>query len=265
MRSSKVLSRWKQGQPALCTFVQLADPAVPELISMLGFDCIWIDLEHSPMSVETASHLMRAGRQGGSDILARPGKGEYMRMGRLLEAGATGILYPRCESAEEAREVVRWAKFAPDGERGYAGSNPDAGYGYSAPDAKSYVSNANRETFICAQIESPEALGKAKEIAAVPGIDLLFFGPGDFSVLSGVPGQVNHPDVVKACEQTAAAAKAAGKRFGTLSFGTEHAKRILAIGASLVVCGYDMHILKTAYIAMRKELPEVGFAFGRNE
>lgn len=261
-RESRVRARWRAGEPALCTVVQLADPSVVELVAGLGFDCIWLDLEHSPMSAETASNLMRAARQGDTDILARPGKGEFMRMGRLLEAGANGILYPRCESVEEAREVVRWAKFAPMGERGFSGSNSDAGYG--SPDVADYIAAANRETFLCVQIESPSALPHARAIAEVDGVDALFFGPGDYSVLTGHPGQPDHSSVFQACQEVCAAALAAGKRFATVTFDQDHAKRLLAMGATFLHHGVDIRILRGTYVNMRGYLGEMGFRFGRS-
>ncbi len=241
----------------MCTLVNLPDPLLPELISTLGLvDCIWLDLEHGGMSVETASLLMRAARQGGCDILARPAKGEFMRMGRLLEGGANGIMYPRCESAAEARELVRWAKFAPLGERGFAGGNADAGYG--ASNIADYVAAANRETFLAPQIESPNALAQARAIAEVEGVDMLFFGPGDFSVLSGHPGQFDHPSVLDACEETCAAALAAGKRFGTLSFGLDKSRRLLKMGASFLVYSADMIIMHAGLAQLKGELAALG-------
>ncbi len=126
MRFSRVKAKLRRDEPALITTCHYIDPSVYEMTSLMGFDGIWMDLEHHPTSVETAANLMRAARVGSSDIIARPAKGELMRMGRLLECGAQGIMYPRCESAEEAAEVVRWAKFAPQGERGIDGANGDA-------------------------------------------------------------------------------------------------------------------------------------------
>ena len=190
----------KQGDPVLVTTCHLTDPSVFELTSLMGFDGIWMDLEHHGYSVETATNLMRAARVGTSDIMARPAKGEFMRLGRLLEAGAQGIMYPRCDDAAEAREVVRWSKFAPLGSRGYDSGNPDNPY-VTLP-FEEYVKQANQETFLVIQIESPDALERADEIAAVEGIDVLFFGPSDFSLLSGIPGQFDHPKIEDATNST---------------------------------------------------------------
>src|SRR5262245_378747 len=107
MRTSRVKAKLKRKEPALLTTLHLTDPSLYEMTSLMGFDGIWMDLEHHSYSVETANALMRAARVGTADILARPAKGEFMRLGRMLEAGAQGIMYPRCDDAKEAREVVR--------------------------------------------------------------------------------------------------------------------------------------------------------------
>src|SRR3954453_17677415 len=109
MRPSRIKAKLKRNEPVLLTTLHLTDPSLYELTSLLGFDGIWMDLEHHSYSLETAQTLMRAARVGSADILARPAKGEFMRIGRLFEAGAQGIMYPRCESAAEAREVVTWS------------------------------------------------------------------------------------------------------------------------------------------------------------
>src|SRR5438876_5928046 len=107
MRPSKIKAKLRRGEPVLLTALLLTDPSVYELTSLMGFDGIWMDMEHHGYSLETATALMRAARVGpGVDIMVRPAKGEFMRMGRMLEAGAQGILYPRCEDAAEARQVV---------------------------------------------------------------------------------------------------------------------------------------------------------------
>ena len=243
----------------MCGILHLADPALAEMVAMLPFiDCLWLDFEHGPLSMETGGDMMRVARLAGCDVLARPAKGEFMHMGRMLEQGADGIMYPRCESPEEACELVRWAKFAPLGERGFAGDNADAGYGTS--DVAAYVEAANRETFLCPMIESPMALRRARAIAEVEGVDMLFFGPGDFSVLSGIRGPLDHPAVMDACEEACAAALAAGKRFGSLALTVEQGRRLLDMGASFLVCYSDMRALTLSFQELHTQLAALEIA-----
>ncbi len=259
MRTGRVRARWSQGKPALCTQIALTDPDVCEIVSRMGFDCIWLDLEHHQKSIETAAAQIRAARLGSADVLARPAKGEFMRLGRLLEAGARGILYPRCDNADEAREVVRWAKFAPLGERGVDSGNPDNDFG--ALDVAAYVARANAETFIAIQIESPEAVEHAGAIAAIDGVDIVFFGPGDFSVLSGIPGEVTHDRVLQARTAVCEATRRAGKHFATLCFTPEDVRACLDLGATFIAYGADRPLLKDAYRAMQARLNPLGFVF----
>src|SRR5438270_13049832 len=151
MRPSRIKAKLKRNEPVLLTTLHLTDPSLYELSSLLGFDGIWMDLEHHGTSVETAAALMRAARVGGADVMARPAKGEFMRLGRLLEAGAHGVMYPRCDDADEAKEAVTWAKFAPLGRRGFDGGNPDMPY--CAMPVAEYVRAANDGTFVVIQIE----------------------------------------------------------------------------------------------------------------
>ncbi len=259
MRPSRVRQRWQAGHPAFCTQLALTDPDVCEIVSAMGFDCIWLDLEHHQKSTETAAALIRATRIGSADVIARPGKGEYMRMARLLEAGAHGILYPRCDDAAEAREVVRWSKFAPLGERGLDGGNPDNGFG--AAGIGDYTTTANEQTFLAVQIESPAAVERAAAIAEVTGVDLLFFGPGDYSVMCGVPGQPQHEQVLRAREQVCQAALRAGKRFGTLCFDVDDVRRVLDLGGTFIAYGADRPLLRAAFTTMRQQMSELGFRF----
>ena len=150
MRPSAIKAKLTRGEPALLTQLHLTDPSVFELTSLMGFDGIWMDLEHHTYSLETAAGLMRAARVGGAEIMARPAKGEFARISRLLEAGAHSIMYPRCDDAAEAARVVQWAKFPPLGRRGFDGAGPDVPYaGMKMGD---YIEAANRETFMVIQI-----------------------------------------------------------------------------------------------------------------
>ncbi|GAB2770271.1 2-keto-3-deoxy-L-rhamnonate aldolase [Rhabdobacter roseus] len=260
MRTSKALAKWRAGVPVLGVTLHFNDPSVYELTSLLGFDLIWMDLEHHAHSLETAGNLMRAARVGTSDILARPAKGEFTRTARLLEAGAQGILYPRCTSADEAAELVRHAKFAPLGQRGLDGAGPDMPYGLL--NLKEYLAAANRETYLIVQIEDAEGLANAEAIARVEGVDMLFFGPGDYSVEMGFPGQFDDPRYQEALDEVARAARAAGKWWGTPCFSTAHAQQLLDQGAMLITRSSDITLVRLAFQQIQKDFTALGLGFG---
>lgn len=259
MRASKVKAKLRRGEPVLITALALSDPSLFELTSLMGFDGIWLDLEHHPISVERAADLIRAARIGSSDVMARPARGELMRMDRLLEAGAQGIMYPRCANAEEAREVVCWSKFAPLGRRGLDSGNADNPYCMTPLDL--YVRQANEETFVVVQIEDPEALDHLDAIAEVEGVDVLFFGPADFSLLSGIPGQFEHPILWEAIQRIAQAAERAGKAWGMPTFSTEHTKRLLDLGARFLAHGADILLVKQGLESIQERFGSLGFRF----
>lgn len=259
MRPSRVKAKLARGEQVLLTTLHFTDPSVFEYTSLMGIDAIWMDLEHHGYTTETAMNLMRAARVGTSDILARPAKGEFMRMARLLEAGAQGIMYPRCDNAEEAREVVRWAKFAPLGTRGFDGGNADMPY--CSMGVPEYIEAANRETWLMIQIEDPAALEHAEAIAAVPGVDILFLGVADFSILSGYPGEFQHPQTLAAMDRINAACEKHGKHWGTPCFGPDHARELLARGARVLPVGSDLGMLRKWLDGVQADYGPLGFTF----
>jgi 4-hydroxy-2-oxoheptanedioate aldolase len=259
MRPSRIKAKLRRNEPVLLPMLHINDPAVYELTSLMGFDGIWLDLEHHGLSVETAAKLMRAARVGGADILVRPAKSEFLRMGRILEAGAQGIMYPRCDDADEAREVVTWAKFAPLGKRGIDTSNPDAPY--SCMPLTDYIRMANEETFIAIQVEDEGGVANAHKIAAVEGIDVLFLGTGDFSILSGVPGQYEHPKVQNAIRTVADAARSASKHWGLPVYTLDEARRALDMGARFLWHGIDLMLVKAGLAEIQRQFRLLGFTF----
>jgi 4-hydroxy-2-oxoheptanedioate aldolase len=126
---------------------------------------------------------------------------------------------------------------------------------------KDYLNQANTQTVLIAQIESPGAVEQALAIAQVDGIDMLFFGPGDFSVVAGVPGEFKSAVVQEGLAQTCRQALAAGKRFGTLVPDIEYARRMLEIGASLLCYGGDLHFVRQALVEIKKSFGSLGFEF----
>jgi 4-hydroxy-2-oxoheptanedioate aldolase len=259
MRPSRIKAKLARNQPVLVTSIHFSDPSIFELASLMGFDGIWLDMEHHAHTLEAANSFIRAARVGASDVITRPAKGEFMRMARMLEAGAKGIMYPRCETAAEAKEVVRWAKFAPLGERGIDTANPDAPY-CSMP-LLEYIEAANRETFIVIQLEQASAVNDVEAIAATPGVDILMLGPADFSVLSGIPGQFEHPLIRDAKKNIAAAARGAGIHWGTTCGSVQQIEESLELGARFICHGADILAVKRGFEQIRDDCGRLGFTF----
>lgn len=252
MRPSVVKQKLAHKEPVIGVALHLTDPSVYEMTSLMGFDYIWMDLEHHAYSVETANNLMRAARVGTSDIMARPAKGEFMRMSRMLEAGAHGILYPRCDNADEAREVVRWSKFAPLGTRGFDGGNPDMPY--CMMNMTEYIQFANDNTWNVIQFEDPKALEHADEIASIEGVDVLMLGPADFSILSGIPGQFTHPKIDEALQVLKKAADRHGKAWGTVAGTPQRIQELVNRGALWTTCGCDLIWVKNGLEQAKRDL-----------
>jgi 4-hydroxy-2-oxoheptanedioate aldolase len=259
MRRSIVKAKLVRDEPVLLTHLHSLDPTIYELVGLMGFDGIWMDLEHSPKSVETAAMLMRAARVGNTDVMARPGRGELMRLQRLLEAGAMGIMYPRCQDEVEAADVVRHAKFAPMGIRGVDGGNADQPFGSMS--LGDYTRMANDETFVVVQLEEQAAIDRAHEIAAVDGVDVLFFGPGDYSVLHGFPDEWEHPRIRQSMERIAEAAAAAGKHWGMPAGDLRNASELVEMGARFICYGVDLIWIRDALDAMQRDFGPLGFNF----
>ncbi len=253
MKTNGVKQRLAKNEPCFVTTLHLCDPFVYELASTLGVDGIWLDMEHRPFNLETVQRLMTAARAGGeSDVIVRTSRHELQLVTRVLECGAQGVIYPRCNDAEEARQVVRAAKFAPLGIRGCDGWGRDAPFGQMP--LEQYIRTANEQTLVVIQIETPEALENAAAIAAVEGVDVLMFGPGDFSVLSGVPGQVRSPKVVDASRRVCEAALSAGKHFSQPVANMEAAEELIEMGGRLLFHDADVLMINRGLRSMLEQI-----------
>lgn len=259
MRPSKAIAKWRRGEPVLFPLFHLTDPQHFEILGLMGHDGVWMDLEHHFYSEQTAGELIRVARMGGCDVIARAAKGEWARMARLLEAGASGLMVPRIENADEARECVQWTRFPPIGVRGFDGGNPDMPYSSIPPDE--YIRIANDQTYVIIQIESPSALDHVDEIAAVDGVDGLMLGPGDFSILAGVPGQMDHNLIHDAERRIAAAAKAAGKVWGRPIGSPGQCKQLMDMGASFFFYGADLMMIIQGLKDTQAQFTPLGFTF----
>lgn len=238
MRKSKVLEKIRNGGWVLSTAVAVGGSRVAELAGEIGYDCLWLDMEHKPCTQMEVFHMIQGARAAGADCLVRIRKQGYLDYFRALEDGAAGIMVPHVKSAEEAREIVRNAKYPPVGKRGIDMAGADSRYMLDG--GKAAMEFANRETFVMIQIEDREALEELDEIAAVEGIDAFFVGPADLSASLGIYADTDNPIFQEAVRKVAEAAAKNGKWWGIPVGSPEAARKYLDMGASFLNYSSDL-------------------------
>jgi 2-dehydro-3-deoxyglucarate aldolase/4-hydroxy-2-oxoheptanedioate aldolase len=231
---------------------QLCHPKVVEIVGQHGgFDAVWLDQEHAGLSIAQIELACLAARASGLDSFVRLAPTDYATVMRPLEAGSGGIMAAQIRSARQARDVVQWAKFHPLGLRGVNGTGVDGRYG-TMP-MPGYLERANAETFVAIQIEHIDAVREVEEIAAIPGVDVLFVGPADLGQSMGVLGQWDHPDVWQAIERVARAARERKVAWAILPRDVEYARRCVELGCRMLSIGIDVWALQRGLTAFLGE------------
>jgi 2-keto-3-deoxy-L-rhamnonate aldolase RhmA len=197
--------------PALGTWVKLPAMEVMELVALAGFDFAVIDLEHSPIDLETAYRLIGIALHTGVAPLVRVPGLDAGLVQRVLDAGAEGIMVPHVDTVEQARAAVSAVRFPPLGSRG-VGSTSRAG-AWGATSREEYLRYGQREVVLIAQIESAVGVANAGAIAALDGVDALLVGVADLSVSEG--RTESDPAVVELVARAIGHARAAGRPVGT--------------------------------------------------
>jgi 4-hydroxy-2-oxoheptanedioate aldolase len=254
MRRSRVLEKLRSGQAVSSVKLNLDNARVAELAAMAGIDCLWLDMEHVASDWSVIEAQILAAKAHDVDVLVRVARGSYSDYVRPLELDASGIMVPHVMSLEDAENIVRLTRFQPVGRRPVDGGNADGEYGRL--DMKDYIRQANENRFLMLQIEDPEPLAELDSIAALPGVDILFFGPGDFSHGLGAPGDWNHPRLLEARRLVAEAARAHGKFAGT-SAGVGSTGDLLAMGYRFLGIGADVLGLGSYFRGLTAEFAEV--------
>ena len=211
-----------------------------------GYHKIWVDLEHSSMPVDLAGAMCATARDLGMDAWVRIPEGDFGVIGRVLDAGASGLILPQIHSAAEARHAAGFCRYPPDGARSHNTLNAGTGFRRLAPSER--IGRANRGIAVQVLLESPEAIGNAAEIAAVPGVDIISLGLNDLSAACGAFGDVRSDRIGGLCRAAIAAARSAGKLavIGGIA-GPEHFSELRALGAApYVFAGIDTEMLVSA-------------------
>lgn len=237
MRRSKILAKIRAGKVARVCANGSPIAMLPALAAHFHYDGIWLDAEHRVWDPREADAMLARHHAADIDCLWRPPTKEKNALYRLLEDGASGLMIPHVSTADQARALVQAMKFPPLGDRGFCGGGRDADFWIGiSPD---YTTQANNETFLTVQIETQEALDNVEAIAAVPGVDVLFLGPGDMSLRLGCTPAVSDPVMLDVQKKIAAACRLHGKAWGRPVGTMEDARVIIELGAQLVAFGSE--------------------------
>jgi 2-keto-3-deoxy-L-rhamnonate aldolase RhmA len=210
-----------------------------------GFDWLFLDLEHSAMSIETASQIALAGLGAGIAPIVRVPRGEYSLATRLLDNGALGIVVPHVDTADEAREIADRLRYPPQGHRSVFSSMPQLGY--RAVKAAEMTAALNAATLITVMLETPIAISNAEAIAAVDGIDSLMIGTNDLCIEMGIPGELANAKVADAYAAVVAACRRHGKWPGMGGVYDEPLMRhYVDLGCRFLMAGADLAFMMGA-------------------
>ncbi len=225
-------------------FVKFTDPGIVEILAMAGFTHVVIDMEHGPVSYERAQDLVRAGERHGILPLVRVSSNRSDLILKALDIGAAGVHVPHITTPEDAQRVVDACFFHPTGERGlcrYVRAS-----GYTDLDGPAHMKRANENVFCVLHIEGKAGIERLSDILDVEGIGVIFLGPYDLSQSCGVPGEVQHPDVVALMEKACKMANERGVAVGTYVHDATDCAFWRERGVTYVCLGVDTGIMMDA-------------------
>jgi 4-hydroxy-2-oxoheptanedioate aldolase len=239
------------GETLFGCFLSLGSAIITEIMGNAGYDWALIDLEHGAGGEREALAQLQALEATPAAAIVRVESNARQRSHRVLDLGAGGIMFPRVNCADEAREAVAAMRYPPDGVRGVAFSNRACSFGSNF---RSYMEASAAMLLSVVQVETPQAVANVDTIAAVPGVDVLFVGPSDLSHSLGILGQFDHPEFRAAIRQTAAAARRCGKVTGILLPKPEDFALYRELGFTFIASGSDGVLLNNAARALVTKL-----------
>lgn len=252
MLARKIKEKMRRGEPAIGTWMSMAHPSIAEILAMAGYDFVVVETEHTAIDVSEVLRLLIAIEQRGSIPLVRLAWVDPVQAKAVLDSGAAGVLVPMVNTREEAELAVKMTKYPPLGYRG-VGLARAQGYGEHFDE---YVRHANDDTLLIVQIEHKDAVANIEDILSVDGIDGTFIGPYDLSMSLGIPGQINHPDVVaakkKVLDATLKRGLIAGVHFVQPRTAAADCAAAVAAGYRFIALGTDILFLGDGARALQK-------------
>ena len=226
---SPVKKKLREGRPVLAATITVNSIDVAAHMADLGFDFLWIEMEHSPITLETLRNMVLATRGLPALPFARVPVNELWTAKRVLDAGVNGVIFPFTSTPELAQQAVAACRYPPLGRRG---SGPTLAR-FRWPDADRYHDSADHNTTVIVIIEEARAVDRIDEIATTPGIDVMFIGTSDLSFSLGLRREQSHPSLHEAIAKVVDAGKRHGRALGRPAGTPEQVKEYMRQGFQL--------------------------------
>ena len=244
---NKLKQRLAAGEVSLCMGLRQARTVdIGPLVGAAGFDCLYVDMEHSPIGFEATSAICITAITYGVTPLVRVPGHLGQDISRALDGGAQGVILPHVNTPEQARAIVSYAKYPPVGHRSVMGAGPATAY--KAMPLAQVNESGNADNVVVIMLETPEGITNADAIAAVPGVDMLLIGSNDLCTEMGIPGQLRHPKLLEAYQTVAKACKKHGIAMGIggIRGDAELQTQLIGLGARFLIAGSDTTYLAAA-------------------
>ncbi|RLE95650.1 MAG: hypothetical protein DRJ57_06420 [Thermoprotei archaeon] len=227
----------REGKPAFGLFLTIGHAEVAEMMSLVGYDWLLIDMEHAPIDVATLGNMVIAIEPPTTPLVRVPvNDPAYIKV--ALDAGVMGVMVPHVDRADEAKLAASYVRYPPRGVRG-VGPRRAALYGL----AREEYMKVAEDVMLIVQIESREAVDNAEDILSVEGVDAYFIGPADLSASLGVTGGLRNPEVVRAVERVASVGEAQGVPGGIYCGSRSDLELALRLGLRMLALGSDYRLL----------------------
>ena len=220
---------------------EISTPNIVRMVKSAGYEFVFVDCEHGYFDFNEIANLTSVGNGFGIKVIVRVPSVQREFITKVMDICVDGLLLPQIDNVKQAEDAVKFAKYAPLGERGISTTRAHTGYHVDA--LTDYMRSANEKTVLLAQIESREAVKNSLDIAKVEGIDGLIIGPNDMAGESGIPGQVFAPLIKDMVGKVIENCKAAGKSLGIVDGNIERLHYWQAQGMNIFCIGSEVHML----------------------
>ena len=228
---------------------EFATPGIGQILKAAGADYAVLDMEHTGFGFDTVRSVVRYCQAAELPLVVRVPSQSRHHISRALDTGADGIMVPIVSSVAQAKAVIDAAKYWPDGTRGVALGLAHERFALRSDSLLTRFAEQNARTLVILQVEDPRGAAAAEEIAALPGVDMLWLGHNDLSVALDKPGAFDDAAFIEAEQMTLAAAKKHGKSAGRLAVDAKQAAQFVKMGYDFVSIAGDVWLLQQAFAA----------------